>query len=479
MSTQRLKRAPGSSLSLRSQSRSKRIVAAEALVLVAMVTATVGGLPGSSSATSTPSLRGAGQECRSGPGPDTPFVPVPFGNASGDGAPAVQFSAPVVSMVADPVQPGYWLVAIDGGIFSCTSPFYGSMGGRPLDAPVVGMAPTPTGGGYWEVASDGGIFAFGAAQFHGSMGGRPLDAPVVGMAGDVATGGYWLASADGGVFSFTAPFYGSLGASAIANPIEAIASDAAGTGYWLLPVQADPLDGAAPYLASRVGTALAAVYDLTTGQLWSTGAGGPQTEASIVKVDILETLLNQSGGQGLTPSDQSLAQSMIEHSTNTAATTLWYRAGGVAAISAYNSAAGLDQTTPPTCITCVGFPWPGWGLTTTTPTDQIELLLKLVRGNSLLTGGERGYELTLMEHVTPSQAWGVSGGVTPQATVALKNGWLPLGATGGDWQINSIGWVSGAGRNYLIAVMTTGDPTEQYGIDTVDQVSSTVWAALG
>jgi hypothetical protein len=382
-------------------------------------------------------------------------------------------------MVADPVQPGYWLVAIDGGIFSCTSPFYGSMGGRPLDAPVVGMAPTPTGGGYWEVASDGGIFAFGAAQFHGSMGGRPLDAPVVGMAGDVATGGYWLASADGGVFSFTAPFYGSLGASAIANPIEAIASDAAGTGYWLLPVQADPLDGAAPYLASRVGTALAAVYDLTTGQLWSTGAGGPQTEASIVKVDILETLLNQSGGQGLTPSDQSLAQSMIEHSTNTAATTLWYRAGGVAAISAYNSAAGLDQTTPPTCITCVGFPWPGWGLTTTTPTDQIELLLKLVRGNSLLTGGERGYELTLMEHVTPSQAWGVSGGVTPQATVALKNGWLPLGATGGDWQINSIGWVSGAGRNYLIAVMTTGDPTEQYGIDTVDQVSSTVWAALG
>jgi len=47
------------------------------------------------------------------------------------------------------------------------------------------------------------------------------------------------------------------------------------------------------------------------------------------------------------------------------------------------------------------------------------------------------------------------------------------------WQINTTGWVSGAGRNYLIAVLTNGNASEQYGIDTVNAVSGLVWQALG
>ena len=81
-------------------------------------------------------------------------------------------------------------------------------GGSQCRAPP-GIAPDVASGGYWEVATDGGIFSFGNAPFYGSMGGQPLDAPVVGMAGDPATGGYWLVAADGGIFSFGAPFYGS------------------------------------------------------------------------------------------------------------------------------------------------------------------------------------------------------------------------------------------------------------------------------
>ena len=86
---------------------------------------------------------------------------------------------------------GYWLDASDGGVFAFgTAPFYGSMGGLPLNQPMVGMATTPDGHGYWLVAADGGLFAFGDAQFYGSMGGKPLNKPVVGMASDLATGGY-------------------------------------------------------------------------------------------------------------------------------------------------------------------------------------------------------------------------------------------------------------------------------------------------
>jgi len=81
----------------------------------------------------------------------------------------------------------------------------------------------------------------------------------------------------------------------------------------------------------------------------------------------------------------------------------------------------------------------------------------------------------LLESVTPDQRWGVSGGVPPGVTIALKNGWLPMDSGGSDWQINSVGWISGDGRNYLIAVLTTGNPTEQYGIDTIGQLSAMVW----
>jgi hypothetical protein len=41
-----------------------------------------------------------------------------------------------------------------------------------------------------------------------------------------------------------------------------------------------------------------------------------------------------------------------------------------------------------------------------------------------------------------------------------------------------VGWISGSGRDYLIAVLTTGNPTEQYGIDTIDQLAAMVWNAM-
>ena len=71
-------------------------------------------------------------------------------------------------------------MASDGGIFAFNAPFYGSMGGKPLNQPIVGITFDPGTGGYYEVASDGGLFAFNA-PFQGSMGGKPLNQPVVGL----------------------------------------------------------------------------------------------------------------------------------------------------------------------------------------------------------------------------------------------------------------------------------------------------------
>jgi len=248
------------------------------------------------------------------------------------------------------------------------------------------------------------------------------------------------------------------------------------------PRHPNPLGAAAAaYVSARAGIVLAAVYDVQTGQTWSLGQGQPQDEASIVKLDVLETLLAEQGDStpaGLPATDQSLAQQMIEDSDNDAATSLWYAAGGAASIRSFNQAAGLTHTSPSSCVDCPGFPWPGWGLTTTTPADQIALLRALVEPSSLLTARDRSYALSLMENVTPSQRWGISGGVPAQATVALKNGWLPLNTADTDWQINSVGSVQGQGRDYLMAVLTTGNPTEQYGIDTIDQLAAMVWTDM-
>ena len=124
---------------------------------------------------------------------------------SGQGGPG-----PMVAIVqSDNPWMGFWMASADGGVFSIGVPFYGSMGGRPLDAPIVGMVTTPDNLGYWLVAADGGVFSYGAAPFLGSMGGKRLNAPISGIAATKDGRGYWLVGEDNGVFAFgDAGFFG-------------------------------------------------------------------------------------------------------------------------------------------------------------------------------------------------------------------------------------------------------------------------------
>jgi hypothetical protein len=245
--------------------------------------------------------------------------------------------------------------------------------------------------------------------------------------------------------------------------------------------QRNPFGSAGAALAaSHPGTLLAAVYDISTGTEWTLGHGPPQPAASVVKLDIIETLLARYhvAGSVLPDADLPAAQRMMELSDNAAATALWFAAGGPREIAAYNASVGLRRTALSQCVDCPGFGWPGWGLSSTTPEDQIVLLWQLISPLSPLTASQRRYVLRLMEHVTPAQRWGVSGGVPPGVSVALKNGWLPLDAAADDWQVNSVGWISGDGHDYLMAVLTTGNATEQDGIDLIGRLSGIVWRGL-
>jgi Beta-lactamase enzyme family len=226
----------------------------------------------------------------------------------------------------------------------------------------------------------------------------------------------------------------------------------------------------AGYLASATGNVTAAVYDAVNGTTSVYRRGVSQTTASIMKVDILATLLDQaqSAAQPLTPADQALSVDMIEQSNNADAQVLWDAEGGAVAVGKFDDEAGLTQTDPD----AAGY----WGLSTTTAVDQVQLVRTIAYPNSILTQDSRAYALNLMSNVEAGQAWGVSAGVPAGVTVALKNGWLPL-ASGG-WQVNSVGYVDGDGRDYIMAVLTDGNASESDGIATIGAISGLIWDEL-
>ncbi len=223
----------------------------------------------------------------------------------------------------------------------------------------------------------------------------------------------------------------------------------------------------ASYLAGQTAETTAAVIDLDTGATSLYHPGIQEYTASIVKVDILATLLTQQGGT-LTADEQATATSMIEHSDNDSATDLWNEIGGSDGLAAFDAKAGLTDTDPGQD----GY----WGVTLTTAADQARLLEDLVIPSGV-TPPDAGYELGLMQSVETDQSWGITAGVAAGVPVSVKNGWLPLEGDG-DWQVNSIGWVDGAGRDYVIAVLTKGSATEGGGIDDIEGLSTLVWSAL-
>jgi hypothetical protein len=235
-------------------------------------------------------------------------------------------------------------------------------------------------------------------------------------------------------------------------------------------VPANPFNSPAMrrFLTGRGGNVTAGVEDIASGRVFLYHPGDREETASIVKVDILATLLHQADADDSTLSagQDDVATGMIEESDNDDATELWDEEGGAPAVAAFDAKLDMTQTTPNGA----------WGLTETTPRDQLRLLSHVALKNTILPLAARHYELNLMENVVGWERWGVSAGPPSGVTVALKNGWLPTPNVA--WQVNSIGYVHGDGRDYLIAVMTNDESDEGYGIDTIEGIASLVWSEL-
>jgi hypothetical protein len=201
------------------------------------------------------------------------------------------------------------------------------------------------------------------------------------------------------------------------------------------------------------------------------GKDVPYDTASIIKVDILATLLLQAqdAGRGLTQQERTEAEAMIERSDNDAATALWRRIGLASGLEAANKRLGLSST--------VGGTGGMWGLTRTTASDQIRLLSAVFadggtssESGSALGTTSRNYIRTLMTRIAAGQSWGVSA--ASDSGWALKNGWLQRSTTG-LWDINSVGQVTSGTHHYLVAVLSDGNASMAGGIATVEQAART------
>jgi beta-lactamase class A len=217
-------------------------------------------------------------------------------------------------------------------------------------------------------------------------------------------------------------------------------------------------------LRGRAGNHAVTVYDRVTGVDCLYNSGRHFDSASVVKAIILAALLrwHQETGTPLSSEDKHEATLMITQSDNDAATYLWDEVG-MARLQHFLNLAKMSDTE----LGQDGY----WGLTQLTAHDEMLLLRLLTAPNSVLSSSARSYELGLMAQVIPSQRWGTPAGAPAYVTVHVKNGWLP-DDTG--WHINSIGAFTGNGRNYMMVVLTDDNPTEDYGIDTIQAVAKLV-----
>lgn len=222
------------------------------------------------------------------------------------------------------------------------------------------------------------------------------------------------------------------------------------------------------YDATRVGTVGLAVRDNRNGQnfFWQ-----PRTlqSYSTIKVLVLVALLKraQDRGQGLTSNQKALASRMIRSSDNAATDTLLAQVG-VATCQRVADQLGMTRTV----VRGGSSGW--WGHSTTTTRDLVRLVNSLVIGTHL-SPGRRAYVRGLMATVTPSQRWGLDDPLPDAVHVEQKNGWGPMSS---GYRLNVVGHVSGYGRNYQVAILSTSPNGFTYGKATVNRVSRIVYDAL-
>ncbi|MEI5103433.1 serine hydrolase [Streptomyces sp. PmtG] len=218
-------------------------------------------------------------------------------------------------------------------------------------------------------------------------------------------------------------------------------------------------------LKNRKGTIAVGLHDKATKTTCTLRGTTSFDSASVVKVTVLATLLwdAKKNDRYLTDRESSLSKAMITKSDNNATTALW-RQLGASKVKKFLAAAKMTKTVPGSG----GY----WGLTRINVKDEQKLLALITAPNSVLSDNGRAYILKLMNQVVRDQRWGTPAGAPSGVKTHVKNGWLPRATHG--WRVHSVGAFKGRGHDYTISVLTHGNSSMNYGVDTIQRVSKAI-----
>lgn len=236
----------------------------------------------------------------------------------------------------------------------------------------------------------------------------------------------------------------------------------------------DQLDQVLKIIANGSTNFGVSIEDVRSGGTYSFSGDYSSQSASMAKPMIVAMAERKARSDGGTLSAENVdnATKAITHSDNDAASALWQYAG----YQGYQTLADelgmahthLDQNKADQ-----------WSWTWTTPSDQVLLVKTLATGGSqALTDAECSFIYDLMGQVEDDQTWGVGQPKSGTVKVHLKNGWVQFKSTDGLWAVNSMGAVSGDGRDYRMCVMTRV-PDFDTGRAVTSEVGKWVFSILG
>jgi hypothetical protein len=162
--------------------------------------------------------------------------------------------------------------------------------------------------------------------------------------------------------------------------------------------------------------------------------------------------------RGLQNGDTSLLYPMIHISDNEAASAVFARVGA-AALARVAREAGMTNYAP-------GIGW--WAYTQTSAADQARFFFSL---EQLIPAQFYGYARGLLSGIEPSQSWGVPPVARPQWRVFFKTGALPS-----EGLFNEAARLERGGVTFTVAVFTDGDPSMDYGEQTIQGVAAALLA---
>jgi hypothetical protein len=211
------------------------------------------------------------------------------------------------------------------------------------------------------------------------------------------------------------------------------------------------------YLAGRVGRTAFAVVD-TEGRLSGVNVHWTFLTASVVKAMLLVGYLRRLDAMGRHTIDSysnSFLYPMIHVSDNNAATTCWSIVGDSGLYSVARAAGMTDFSVSGS-----------WGTALLSPADQARFFFEM---DSLIPREFVRYARFLLSTIIAWQSFGIPVIARPLGyQVFFKDGSEP---TGLGQLVHQVARLEGHHRVFSMAVMTDGDPTMQYGIDTLQGVA--------